>query len=47
MGVPTDPRRAPVCIAGRYRNDKRYRLGYQFAERAAEIPLPEDDMTCC
>ncbi|HEY2501633.1 MAG TPA: hypothetical protein VGI68_09480, partial [Mycobacterium sp.] len=31
-------------IARRYRVEKRYRLGYLFAERAAEIPLPDDDM---
>jgi tetratricopeptide (TPR) repeat protein len=31
-------------IARHYREEKRYRLGYLFAERAAEIPLPEDDM---
>jgi tetratricopeptide (TPR) repeat protein len=32
------------AIALRYRAEKRYRLGYMFAQRAAEIPLPEDDM---
>jgi hypothetical protein len=31
-------------IARRYRVDKRYALGYLFAARAVEIPLPEDDM---
>ena len=30
-------------IAYRYRLDQRYRLGYLFAKRAAEIPLPEQD----
>jgi glycosyltransferase involved in cell wall biosynthesis len=30
-------------IARRYREDQRYRLGYLFAKRAAEIPLPEQD----
>jgi hypothetical protein len=30
-------------IAGRYRLDQRYRLGYQFAKSAAEIPFPEQD----
>lgn len=32
------------AIARRYRTDKRYQLGYLFAERAAKIPLPEHDM---
>jgi hypothetical protein len=32
------------CVASHYFNEKRYRLGYLFAERAAGIPLPEDDM---
>lgn len=32
------------AIAYRYRVDKRYRLGYLFAQRAAEIPFPEDDL---
>ena len=32
------------CIARHYFNEKRYRLGYLFAERAAGIPLPADDM---
>jgi hypothetical protein len=31
-------------IARRYRVDKRYELGYLFAARAVDIPLPEDDM---
>ena len=31
-------------IARRYRVDNRYQLGYMFAARAVEIPLPEDDM---
>jgi hypothetical protein len=31
-------------IARRYRVDKRYELGYMFAARAVDIPLPEDDM---
>jgi FkbM family methyltransferase len=31
------------AIAQRYRADGRYRLGYLFAERAAQIPLPEED----
>jgi len=31
-------------IARRYRVDKRYQLGYMFAARAVDIPLPEDDM---
>ncbi|WP_293314107.1 glycosyltransferase [Mycobacterium sp.] len=31
------------AIARRYRLDGRYRLGYLFAQRAAEIPLPEQD----
>ena len=45
LGVPTDPRGAAVCHRPRYANEKRYRLGYIFAQRAAEIPLPEEDMT--
>ncbi len=32
------------AIAFQYRLKKRYRLGYLFAERAAQIPLPEDDI---
>jgi glycosyltransferase involved in cell wall biosynthesis len=32
------------AIAFRYRNEKRYQLGYLFAERAAGIPLPESDV---
>jgi tetratricopeptide (TPR) repeat protein len=31
------------AIAARYRTDQRYQLGYLFAQRAAEIPLPEQD----
>ncbi len=31
------------AIARRYRLSERYRLGYLFAQRAAEIPLPEND----
>ncbi len=31
-------------IARHYSAENRYRLGYLFAERAAQIPLPEDDM---
>jgi glycosyltransferase involved in cell wall biosynthesis len=31
-------------IARWYREQRRYRLGYLFAKRAAEIPLPEDDI---
>jgi hypothetical protein len=30
-------------IARWYREQQRYRLGYLFAERAAQIPLPEED----
>lgn len=32
------------AIAHRYRTEQRYRLGYHFAERAAEIPFPADDI---
>lgn len=32
------------AIAQRYRMDRRYQLGYLFAQRAARIPLPEDDL---
>jgi hypothetical protein len=32
------------AIAFRYRVEQRYRLGYLFAKRAAEIPLPEQDL---
>jgi len=32
------------AIAFRYRNEQHYRLGYQFAQRAAEIPFPEEDL---
>jgi tetratricopeptide (TPR) repeat protein len=31
------------AIAFHYRATKQYQLGYQFAQRAAEIPLPEQD----
>jgi len=31
-------------IAVRHRIEQRYQLGYQFAQRAAEIPLPEEDL---
>jgi glycosyltransferase involved in cell wall biosynthesis len=31
------------AIARRYRSDERYQLGYLFAQRAADIPLPEQD----
>jgi hypothetical protein len=31
------------AIARRYRSEGRYALGYLFAERAAQIPLPEHD----
>jgi len=39
------PTRAePLCaLAYRYREDRRYWLGYLFARRAAEIPFPERD----
>jgi hypothetical protein len=36
---------ALYALARRYANENRHRLGYLFALRAAEIPLPEDDMT--
>jgi hypothetical protein len=32
-------------VARHYIAEQRARLGYLFAQRAAEIPLPEDDMT--
>jgi hypothetical protein len=32
------------AIAFRYRTEQRYWLGYLFAQRAAEIPLPEEDL---
>ena len=32
------------AIAFRYRVEQRYQLGYQFAQRAAEIPFPEEDL---
>ena len=31
-------------IATGYRQSQRYRLGYLFAQRAAEIPIPEEDL---
>jgi hypothetical protein len=33
------------AIARRCREDQRYRLGYLFAQHAAEIPLPEQDQS--
>jgi hypothetical protein len=35
---------ALYAIAFRYRSEQRYRLGYSFAQRAAEIPFPEEDL---
>ena len=35
---------ALYAIAVRYREQKRYRLGYQFARLAAEIPFPENEL---
>jgi len=35
---------ALYAIARCYREEQRYRLGYLFAERAAAIPLPEQDV---
>ena len=32
------------AIAFRCRAEQRYRVGYQFARRAAEIPFPEEDL---
>ena len=32
------------AIARHYRDEQRYRLGYQFAKLAAEIPYPEHDV---
>ena len=32
------------AIAVRCRNEQRYQVGYQFAQRAAEIPFPEEDL---
>ena len=32
------------AIAFRYRVEQRYKFAYLFAERAAEIPLPEEDL---
>ena len=44
LGVPADPRGGLHSIASRYRLDQRYHLGYLFAERAAEIRLPNEDI---
>jgi tetratricopeptide (TPR) repeat protein len=33
------------ALARRYANENRYRLGYLFASRAAEIPPPDNDIT--
>ncbi len=33
------------ALARRYANENRHRLGYLFAVRAAEIPLPDNDIT--
>jgi hypothetical protein len=39
-------RAAPLfAIAYHYRCDRRYALGYFFATRAAELPLPEQDIS--
>jgi glycosyltransferase involved in cell wall biosynthesis len=35
---------ALYAIAVRYRLDQRYRLGYVFAQQAAEIPFPGEDL---
>jgi hypothetical protein len=35
---------ALYAIAFRYRCEQRYSLGYSFAQRAAEIPFPDDDL---
>ena len=35
---------ALLAIARRYREDRRYLAGHLFAERAAQIPLPDDDL---
>lgn len=32
------------AIATKYRIDQRYRLGYEFAKRAAQIPRPDDEL---
>lgn len=32
------------AIAARYRSDRRFELGYLFAERASAIPLPSNDI---
>ena len=44
MGLSTDPRRAVVRHRLSYRVEQRYPLGYQFAQRAAAIPFPEEDL---
>ena len=44
MGVSTDPRRGAACHRRRYRDEQRYLLGYLFAQRAAQIPFPEEDL---
>src|ERR1700739_4950633 len=39
------PRAEPLyAIALRYRNERRYGLGYLFAKCAAEIPFPQENM---
>ena len=35
---------ALYAIAFRYRIEQRYQLGYEYAQRAADIPFPEDDL---
>ncbi len=35
---------ALYAIARRYREDERYLLGHLFAQRAAQIPFPENDL---
>jgi hypothetical protein len=32
------------AIAFRYRKERQYRIAYLFAERAAQTPLPEEDV---
>ena len=45
LGSSDRPARShSIALARRYATENRHRLGYLFAERAAEIPLPEDDM---
>jgi len=36
---------ALYAVARRYQVDKRYRAGYLFAKKAAEIPLPQEDVS--